>query len=137
MSESQKKHHIKACAELKGSQDHSIIKFQNYGKQLKANFDFYADFETLNLNVSSTKPPSKKMKTKKKFQNSFTCLSSQPKKKPKIKDTFQFLSSSFSNLVENLKANKDKSIYQNFAVTYKYFKRNWEKKLKQKGCDIE
>ena len=69
MSESQKNHHIKACAESNGLWNNnpkpkkiipygefSIIKFQNYGKQLKANFVFYADFETLNLNISSTEP---------------------------------------------------------------------------------
>ena len=302
MSESQKKLHIKNCVENNNSLENnpepkkiipfgedSIIKFESYGKQLKSNFVFYADFETLNINLATTEPPPcKKMKTKKNFQNSYTweksiqtaysfCLVlvaeggysrppkvyrgedagevfidtvlewaeeaqqwynenevemiltredenefqnstmchlcdseiddpeekvrnhdhltgkflgaahnkcnlayKQPAKcsvflhnlknfdsnlivknikerhpDPKVvgqtidkyvtfsignvmfKDTFQFLSSSLSNLVENLKANKEKNLNQNFAVTYKYFKENWEKKLKQKGYDIE
>ena len=302
MSESEKKEHIKSCVEHHGTINNnpkpkkiiptgefSRIKFRNFSQQIKQNCVFYADFETLNLNLSSAEPPPfKRMKQNKSFQNSYTwektlqtaysfCLvlvaegdySKEPfvyrgenagevfidtvlewaeeaqewfkenekeiimssedenqfqnssichlceteivdpeekvrnhdhltgkylgashnkcnlsyKQPPKIsvflhnftnfdsnlivksikkrhpdpkvvgqtiekyitfsvgnvqfKDTFQFLSSSLSNLVENLKANKEKSIFENFAVTYKYFQHNWEEKLREKGYDIE
>ena len=53
-----------------------------------------------------------------------------------FKDTFQFLANSLSNLTENLKADKERNLEENFRVTFKYFNQRWKKELEGKGRDI-
>ena len=54
-----------------------------------------------------------------------------------FKDTFQFLANSLSNLTENLKADKERSLEENFSITLKYFNKRWKKELEEKGRNID